>query len=626
MVKGYAGKFLDIDLSKEDIKEVNFDEEILRQYLGGRGLGAKILWDRLGKNWEKIDPLGPRNLLLFLTGPLSGYCPGARICVTGKSPQSNGIVGSTVAGGEFAVDLRCAGYDGIIFSGRAKSPVYLFIKDGQVEIRNAKHLWGRRGKETVKILTKELHQELENKYPNYGKMKEPSILYIGPAGERKVRVSAVMAKWTHAAGYGGYGAVMGSKKLKAIAVKGTGSLPEVADIKKITKFIDKMSAEAYSNDAFRRWGTGSGGYEFAAGTSSEPIRNWQEEWHDEKSYGVDEFERRVWIKRYWGDYGCPVTCLKVAFVKTGPFKGAIGDNPDYELQAYLGTNFGIFKPEDNVYLSEMIDDLGLCAIQTGNVLGFAAELYQRGILTKEDIDGIELKWGDTKAFGILAENIAKRRGIGDILAEGVYRTALKIKEMKGVDVMDYAIQVKGISVGAHGTRSKKDFTSPISYVCNVQGGDHTSLASIPAAGGWSEMDTILMDSAVSCSFLSFTAPKSFRSIFDFLNAVTGWNITKREWYNNMSRRILHIQRVALLLGGPDAKWDPKVHDDNPKRFYEPLPSGPDAGEKTEKAEVEKLKREYYKAVGWDEKGIPKPKELKRLGLADLAKALDRVGK
>ncbi len=147
--------------------------------------------------------------------------------------------------------------------------------------------------------------------------------------------------------------------------------------------IDEASQRCYRSDAFRRWGTGAAGYEVGAVSSSEPIRNWQEEWHDQKSFGVDKFEQKVWIKRYWGDFGCPTTCLKVAMVKAGPFKGAIGDNPDYELQAYVGTNLGIFTPEENVYLASLIDDVGLCGIQGGNVLGFAGELYQRDILTKE---------------------------------------------------------------------------------------------------------------------------------------------------------------------------------------------------------------------------------------------------
>ncbi|MCK4434708.1 hypothetical protein KAU92_04395 [Candidatus Bathyarchaeota archaeon] len=369
MIFGYAGKFLEINLSTRNVKEIKFDCEVLRDYVGGRGLATKILWDRLGNEWETIDPLGPRNILLFLTGPLTGFFPGARICVSGKSPQSSGVVGSTVAG-EFGVELKCAGYDGIIVVGEAEKPVYVFIKDSRVEIRDARHVWGKDAKQTVTLLTKECRKLLKKRFPCYGEWKEPAMLYIGPAGENKVQTAIVAAKWTHAAGYGGYGAVMGSKKLKAVVAKGTGPLPEVADMEKVKQLMQAVCKDIYKNELWRRWGTGSAGYEVGAKTSSEPIRNWQEEWHDEKSFGVDKFENRVWIKPYWGDFGCPTTCLKIAMVKTGQFKGAITDNPDYELQAYLGTNLGIFTPEANVFLTSLIDDLGLCGIQTGNLLGF----------------------------------------------------------------------------------------------------------------------------------------------------------------------------------------------------------------------------------------------------------------
>nr|MDO8134418.1 aldehyde ferredoxin oxidoreductase N-terminal domain-containing protein [Candidatus Njordarchaeum guaymaensis] len=416
MILGYAGKFLEVDLSTEKIKEVAFDEQVLKDYVGGRGLATKILWDRLGREWGSIDPLGPENILLFLTGPLTGFFPGGRICVSGKSPQSNGVVGSTVAG-EFGVELRCAGYDGIIVTGVTEKPVYLFIKDSNVEIRNAAHVWGKDGKQTFTSLTKEGREILKTRFPRKGDWKEPSILYVGPAGENKVRTAVVAAKWTHAAGYGGYGAVMGSKKLKAVIVKGTGPLPKAADMRGVERLIQVVCRDIYENELWRRWGTGSSGYDVGAKTSSEPVRNWQEEWHDEKGYGVDKFENRVWIKQSWGDFGCPTTCLKMAMVKAGPFKGAITDNPDYELQAYLGPNLGIFTPEENVFLTSLIDDLGLCGIQTGNVLGFAAELFQRGILTKEDMDGLDLRWGDAETFAKLAKKIALREGIGDLLAE-----------------------------------------------------------------------------------------------------------------------------------------------------------------------------------------------------------------
>ncbi len=619
-MRGYAGKFLEVDLSTEKTKDVVFDEGVLRQYIGGRGLATKILWDRLGDRWETIDPLGPENILLVLTGPLTGFYPGGRICVSGKSPQSNGVVGSTVAG-EFGIELKCQGYDGLIITGKASKPVYISMIESQAEIKDASHLWGKDGKQTLKTLNNEVIEELEKRKPSYGEWKEPAILYVGPAGEKKARIAAVMAKWTHAAGYGGYGGVMGSKNLKALVAKGTGPLPDVDDIGEVAELIDRVSKASYALDHFRRWGTGGLGYEVGARQSSEPIRNWQSEWHDERTYGVDRFEERVWIKRYWGDFGCPTTCLKLAMPKIGPFKGAIGDNPDYELEAYVGTNLGFFTPEENVYLSTVVDDLGICGIQGGNVFGFAGELYQRGILTREDLDGIDLKWGDANAFTALANKTANREGIGDILAEGTYRAAVKIGELKKKDLMQYAVQEKGIAIGAHGIRSGLDYPIEISYACSVQGGDHTSIAYLPLTGGNSELSLMLHDSGVYCWFNVFGLAAGFPEVWEFFRAVTGWEITPEEWYGTTSRRILHMQRAMLLLGGPDFKWNPTIHDDNPARFYEPLPSGPKTGQAVDRAEFERMKKEYREAVGWDERGVPKPDILNQLGLEDVDKVL-----
>jgi len=596
---GYAGKFLEVDLSAGDIKDVEFGEEVLRQYIGGRGLASKILWNRLGEKWESIDPVGPENLLLLLTGPLTGFVPGGRICVSGKSPQSNGIVGSTV-GGEFAIDLRCAGYDGLIFTGEAEKPVYLFIKDSDVEIRDARHIWTKDSKETLRVLVREGRKELGSRYPGRGVWKEPSA----------------------AAGYGGYGAVMGSKNLKAIAVKGTGPFPDVADQEKVLELIDKILEINFKSTVFRRWGTGSAGYETGANQGSEPVRNWQEEWHDEKSFGADQFEK-FWVKKYWADFGCPTTCLKIAVVRSGPLKGAITDNPDYENQAYLGTNLGLFKPEENIYMTALIDDLGLCGIQAGNVLGFAAELYQRGILTSEDLDGVEPEWGNVQAFAALAEMIAERRGIGNVLAEGTYRAALKLGEVKGVDLLPYAVVSKGIGIGAHGIRSGEDYPEYESYVCSVQGGDHTSIARLPIDHGDSEFRAMLYDSGVFCWF-NFFDDEAKELLWDFIEAVTGWQVTPEDWFNVTGRRILHIQRATLLLGGPDLKWTPKVHDDIPSRWYEPLGKGPYRGKSVDREKLEEARKEYWEAVGWDENGIPTSDELRRLGLEDVDKRMNEL--
>jgi aldehyde:ferredoxin oxidoreductase len=621
MIKGYAGKILEVNLSTGNIKETPFADDILKNYIGGRGLATKILWDRLGSKWDTTDPLGPENLLLFLPGPLTGYFPGGRICVSGKSPQSNGVVGSTV-GGEFGVELRCAGYDGIIVSGESKKPVYIFVKDSEAEIKDARHLWGKDAKQTVAMLTRECREQLNKRYSRYGVWKEPSVLYIGPAGENKVRTAVVGAKWAHAAGYGGYGAVMGSKKLKAVAVKGTGPLPDADDIGRVKRLIKVVNDNAYESELWRRWGTGGGGYVVGAESSSEPVRNWQDEWHDEKSYGVDQFENRVWIKQYWSDFGCPTCCLKVSMVKTGKFRGAITDNPDYEMEAYLGPNLGIFTPEENVFLVALIDDLGLCGIQTGNVMGFAAELFQREILTRKDLDGIELRWGDAEAFAALAKKIAFREGIGDLLAEGTYRAALKIGKMKNTDVLKYAVQAKGISIGAHGIRSGEDYPDKIAYACSVQCGDHTSTTAYPLDSSGSEVWEIFNDSAVFCNFNGFGVARKVK--FDFYKAITGLELPLEEWWKTKALRILQLQRAMLLLGGPDLKWNPKMHDDNPSRFYEPLPSGPHKGKAADKTTVKKDVKKYYEAVGWDENGIPKAETLKKLGLQDVSRALEKL--
>jgi aldehyde:ferredoxin oxidoreductase len=619
---GYADKLLGIDLSTEKISELTLSEKVLKSYIGGRGLAAKILWDRLGGEWETVDPFSPENVLLVLTGPMTGFYPGGRVCISGKSPQSNGVIGSTVAG-EFGVDLKCAGYDGIVITGKAAKPSYIMVVDNEVSIKDARHIWGKDGKQTLKILVDEGRRELKSSFPEYGEPKEPSAIYIGPAGENKTRVAGVMAKWTHAAGYGGYGGVMGSKNLKAIVAKGFGPLPEVQDMEKVKALIGKVCKECYKSEFFRRWGTGSGGFNFAAKSSSEPVRNWQEEWHQEKGYAVDRFEQKLWVKRQWADFGCPTACLKIATPKTGAFKGAITDNPDYEMQAYLGPNLGIFTPEDNVYLASLIDDLGLCGIQAGNALGVAAELYQRGILKRDDLDGVEPKWGNTRAFAELAKKIAWRKGVGDILAEGSYRAAVKLGKMKKKDLTIYVVHEKGVAIGAHGVRSGRDFASIMSYACSVQGGDHTSLAEVPTEHSNGELDSVLNDSGVICMFNTFSVGTEV--IWDFFDAVTGWKTAQKEWYETNGLRILQLQRAMLLLGGPDLKWKPSVDDVNPPRFYEPLPSGPYKGKTVKRKAFEEEKNEYYEAVGWGKNGLPKPETLRKLGLQDVEVKLRKSG-
>ena len=618
---GYNGKFLEVNLSDSSFKNTSIADNTLREYVGGRALAAKILCDRLIDKWDIVDPLGPENILLLLPGPFTGYFPGGRICVSGKSPQSNGVIGSTV-GGEFGVELRCAGYDGIIITGKAEKPVYMFIKDSDVDLRDANHLWGKDTKETNTMLNWECRKLLSEKYPRTGVWKEPAKLLIGPAGEHKVRTAIVVAKWTHAAGYGGYGAVMGSKNLKAVAIKGTGPLPDVYDLGKIESLLDEISRKAYENVTWRKWGTGGGGYSFGAETSSEPVRNWQEEWHDEKSYGVDQFENKLWVKNAWSDFGCPTNCLKISCIRAGKYKGAISDNPDYEMQAFLGPNLGIFSPEENVYLSSLIGDMGLCGIQTGSALGFAAELYQRGILSREDLDGIDLKWGDVEAFAALIKKIVRREGIGDLLAEGTYRAAIMLGKIKGKDLMPFVVHSKGVSIGGHGIRSGLDFATDVGYACGVQGGDHTSMTDLPLDGWGNEIWKIFNDSAVLCIFTAFGV--SLETKFEFYKAITGEGLDRKKWLNGGGMKTLQIQRALLLLGGPDVNWDPKIDDDNPDRFYETLPSGPCRGKAANQMKIKRKVQKYYEQAGWDQNGIPTSETLVKLNLNNVDSSLMKL--
>jgi len=619
MLYGYTGKLLDVDLSSESIRMRTLTEDEAKKWFGGRGLGTYILWKELGDRWEYVDPLGEENLLLILNGPLSGYYPGTKVAVVSKSPESNGVVGSVLSS-EVGMELKTAGYDGIIIRGKADGPRYLIIHDDYIELRDASKYWGMRGVKFVRTIIKEIYDEFIKREGVKGIPKEPAIMYIGPGGENKVRFSAVMAKWAHAAGYGGYGAVMGSKNLKAIIVKGTGPLPPVANIERLKELIKQVYKRIFEKASFRNWGTVAGGYNVGAVKSSEPVRNWQEEWHENSEISVINFENRAWIKRFWGDYGCPVTCMKISCLKFGPYKGAITDGPDYELIAYVGPNLGIFEPEKIVYLSWLMDEYGLDAINAGNILGFTAELFERGILTKEDLNGIEPKWGDADAFAKLIELIVKREGIGKILAEGTYRAAVKISEMKNVDVLKYAVQVKGIAVGAHGIRSEMDYTNPISYVPSVQGGDHTSTAN-PLIKQKGELAIIFNDSAVTCAFLDWGVSEE---LIEFTRVITGWNITLEEWYDEIALRILHLQRILLLLGGPDVYWDPRIHDDNPPRFYDPLPSGPFKGKAPKREDVISMKKQYYTEIGYDEYGIPREEVLDRLGIPDAKRAIMRI--
>ncbi|MEM4809295.1 MAG: aldehyde ferredoxin oxidoreductase C-terminal domain-containing protein [Desulfurococcaceae archaeon] len=607
---GVNGKILEVELDNGKYKVIDVDEKIYKMFIGGRGLATYYLAKNYGEIWKHLDPFSPSNPLIISTGPLTGFYPGLKLSITGKSPQSHGVIGSTVSS-EIAIELKAAGYDALIIKGACHRPSYLYVEDGKVEVREADELWGLTGLKLIEKFSEIARRE-------HGLETPPGLLYIGPAGENVVRTATVMAKLTHAAGYGGYGSLMWAKKLKAIAVKGYGPFPKAFDPARLRDILYKTLNTIYGKmKRFRQWGTTEGLWHFGYHTSSIPIRNWQEEWHDNMELSPLQFEARTWIKNPWSEYACPVGCMKLSKIKTGD-KVYITDGPDYEMGAYLGPNLGVFKPEDIVKLTSLMDELGLCGIQTGNVIGFAIELYEKGVLSKDDI-GYELKWGDVKSIERLIYDIAYRRGIGNILAEGIYRACREISRLKDVDACKYAVHVKGIGIGAHGIRSGKDYPQPISYAASVQGGDHTSVAGLPVKSTESEAWAAFMDSAVVCMFLA----QEDDYMLEYLNTVTGWGFTKDDLYN-AGIRILTLQRILLLIGGPDLKWDPIIHDENPEKFYEPLPKGPFKGSAVDKTKMIEQKKQYYSELGWDERGIPLPETMDKLGIGEFKHLIEKI--
>jgi len=586
-IPGYAGKLLYVDLSAGTTEAVDLDPMMARDYIGGRALGVKLLWDAYGENWADIDPLAPEAVLCLMSGPLSCFTASKTMAVF-KSPLSGGAMGSAVSG-DSAASMRFAGYDGIVVTGKADSPVYVYIENDVVEIRDATDWWGLDVRETFDTIRAE------------NPLADP--LFIGPGGENQVKFASIMANWYRACGRGGSGAVMGSKNLKAIVINGTGPAPSLYDAEAVYANMDWARLNMPHRSAnMHEYGTTGGVFSTGNGSSSEPVHNWQEEWHDQVQVRAEFFAANQWVRRYWADYGCTVACSKAGRIKDGAYKGTCIELPDYEGGAYVGPNFGIYDINEISYLADRFDKWGVDVISGGNVLGWAAELYERGIISADDLDGIELEWGNAEAFDQMLEKIVRREGFGDTLAEGVMAAA----KIVGQDTDQYAVHVRGIELGAHGVRSGMDYTRGlVSYALSTQGGDHTSIA-FPGTEMW-----YLEDTLVICGF--FGIPNKL----DFLNAITGFDITEDELNGVMIPRWVALQRAGVFLAG----WN---HRDakNPPRFYEPLPSGPAEGKAIDPDEEADAIQTAYTAFGYDRRGVPTTETLERLGLADLDSVFD----
>ncbi len=587
---GYFGKMLEIDLTAGKTNVRSLDEAILRDYIGGEGLGAYLLYKELP---PKTDPLSPGNIFLILPGPFNGTsCPATRLNVSFKSPHT-GIYGHSQVGGNAGNEFKWAGWDAVMLKGKAPQPVYIAINNDKVEIKNAQAMWGKDTYTTDEMIKQDLKDD------------DYKTMVIGPAGENGVFYSCIIVDRFRAAGRSGGGAVLGSKNVKAIAVKGSKSIPvvNVAEYNKATLEAKQLAASVEAWQGIKRWGT-AGLMEFANYVAGSLVtKNYQTTWYpDVNLIGGEEASRTFW-KRHVACPNCPVHCMKLGVIRTGGnYDGLIAEGPEYETGVLLGSNLGITEFDGYMKGIENCDALGLDAISCGNTIGFTMELMERGILTPADLDGMKLEWGDTDAVIALQEKIAFKKGkAGELLSLGVKRMSEKI----GKDSAKYAIHVKGQELAAHDPRGFKP--RGVSYAMGQLGGCHHEGNTPEQQAVWAYLSSMVM-----CSFIAGVpfAKRNPGIVCDMLNPLTGWNTTPEEYWATAKRMITAMRAFNIREAGISRK-----DDILPVRLRtETLPEGPKKGSVFTDEDTKKMQDEYYAYYGWDENGIPTEETLKKLKL------------
>lgn len=599
---GYNGVILEIDLSTGKIENSPLSPEDARKFVGGRGLGMKILWDKLRK--PGVNPLSPENPLIFMPGPFSGFPvpSSSRTCVVTKSPHTSPIkskypFASTISysnmGGFIGPEIRLAGYDGIVITGKANSPVYILIEDDKVEIRDAKKFWGMGT------------DEFDRKFIEELKDRRFRSCYIGPAGENLVEFACIINTAARAAGRGGTGCVMGSKNLKAIAVKGT-KIPSIADHKRFLQLLEEarngFKGTPYTEN-WRRYGTASAIIS-SSEAGSQAVKNYREgTFINADKIGGISAEQKIWIRDF-ACYCCPLACKKSGVVRTGPYSGLVHDGPEYETGTMMGANLLVSDLEGLMKEIYDVDDYGLDQISTGNVIGFLMEAYEKGYIDSAFLDGIDLKWGDVPAILKMVKKIAMRDGIGDLASKGVKRLSEKI----GRDSAKFAIHVKGHELAAWNVHVS--LTQGVCYATANRGACHLS-GHTPRAQNLNAMN----DSLGLCRF----AQGGFRQglIRELLSSITGFDWSEEE-YVKAGERIFNLEKAFNYREGFR-----REDDTIPDRFFEePLTVGSRKGAILNRDEFIKAMDDYYKERGWDLKTTkPSPEKLKSLQLDFVIKEL-----
>ena len=606
-MNGYGGHILRINLTTGDITKVATPAELAHDFIGGRGFGIYFLLKEVPKG---ADPLGPENKIFISSGPISGMMiPGGGKCDwTTKAPLTGGYASSSL-GGHFTAEMRYAGLDSIILEGISPKPVYLFIDNDKVELRDASDLWGK----TTFVVEKQFKDKLGEEY---------QIAVIGPGGENLVPYACVNHDYGRQAGRGGVGAVMGSKKVKAIIVHGTKSIP-VADMdgyRKAGKALYKACKDAEGLKEWTRYGT-AGVTAWCDEVGALPTRNFSAgSFEGAKTINGQALREKIVVTDK-GCFGCPSPCGKYSRMKT---YNSYVEGPEYETIGLMGANLGIDNIEVVAQANLLCDDLGIDTISAGNAIGWAMECYQKGIFTKKDTDGLDLKFGNVEAVLKLIEKIARREGLGALLSEGVKRASKKV----GKGSEKFAIHVKGMEQSGYATHNATAML--LAYMTCDVGAHHNR--------SWA----ITYDLQVGRELVTDEKVKrviwlqNFRPMFDViggcrlqwvelsidrelyvpaLEAITGIHRTWEDM-EKVGERIWNLTRLYWARENEDfgRSWDMP----SPRFYEEPPKSGATKGQITSLEDVNKLLDMYYQDRGWNSNGLPTPETIESLGLKALA--------
>ena len=614
MTSGYNGKILRVDLSRGAVSVDEPDEDFYRRYVGGRGFVSYFLLRELD---SAKDALSPENKLIFATGPITGVpiSGSGRNSVGAKSPLTNGY-GDAEVGGYWGAELKHAGYDAIIIEGKSESPVYLWIEDGKVEIKDARHLWGKTTAECQRLIQKELGD------------RGVRVAQIGVAGENQVRYACVINDLGHAAGRTGMGAVMGSKNLRAIAVRGHQKVT-LADEKTVNSLARQLRDDLKTNRAavaMSQYGTAGGVLAFNT-IGNLPTHNFQ--------YNVFEGAEKISaaaieniLVRRRGCYSCPIRCKPQVAVPEPYNVDPIYGGPEYETLASLGSDCGIDNLEAIAKGNELCNAYGLDTISTGASIAFAMECFEKGILTEQDTGGLRLNFGNAEVMVQLIGMIARREGIGKVLADGTARAA----SVFGKGAENFAMQVKGQEVPMHEPRFKQGLG--LGYAISPTGADHCHnihdnmyakrVSGVVKALGileplpsqelsaakvrmllYGSLWQHVLNCLVFCQFVPFDAD----AMTGLLKAVCGWDTTVWDLMK-VSERCITMARAFNIRQGMT-----KADDYLPSRFFTAFTSGPLQGVSIDEEELKQAVDTYCAMVGWDKvNGAPTLAKLQELGI------------